>query len=436
MTNNTDIKIPEMIPELERGPVWLKEKRKTSRDDYNNLPIPRRGLHLWRYTDPLKFIINRDTAQETAFGESFDVIKQEELTNLTAKHISALITDKAGREIEFFTSDLLPEKVVIKKLSEAVETHSEIVNEYLYKLISSGTGKFEAQNSALWNDGVFVYIPDGITVEKPIHLLHEAGLANSVQFARTLVVVGKNAQVTIVDEYGGGAEKGSKEQSYTNAAVEIYGQQDSRTKYVMLQRQTDASHLYLTHRGEIEQNATVLTIPLSFGGQLSKQNFGVALNGQGADSKMYGLLFGSGRQHYDNHTLHHHKVGKTTSDIDFKVVLKDKSDSAYTGLIRIENNAKTCEAYQENRNLMLNKGCNAETIPELEILNEDVMCSHGATIGPIDPEMVFFLKSRGINEASAVKMIVSGFVNSTIKMVPEDIKERITEYVLTRLETI
>ena len=436
MTNNTDIKIPEMIPELERGPVWLKDKRKTSRDDYNNLPIPRRGLHLWRYTDPLKFIINRDNAQETSFADTFEVIKQEEIANLKANHISALITDKAGREIEFFTSDLLPEKVVIKKLSEAVETHSEIVNEYLYKLINSGTGKFEAQNSALWNDGVFVYIPDGVTVEKPIHLLHEAGLASSVQFARTLIVVGKNAEATIVDEYGGGAEKGASEQSYTNAAVEIFGKQDSRTKYVMLQRQTDASYLYLTHRGEVEQNATVLTIPLSFGGQLSKQNFGVALNGPGADSKMYGLLFGSGRQHYDNHTLHHHKAGKTTSDIDFKVVLKDKSDSAYTGLIRIENRAKTCEAYQENRNLMLNKGCNAETIPELEILNEDVMCSHGATIGPIDPEMVFFLKSRGINESSAVKMIVSGFVNSTIKMVPEDIKERISEYVMTRLETI
>ncbi|MCX6834381.1 MAG: SufD family Fe-S cluster assembly protein [candidate division Zixibacteria bacterium] len=115
------------------------------------------------------------------------------------------------------------------------------------------------------------------------------------------------------------------------------------------------------------------------------------------------------------------------------MVLRDRALSAYTGLIRIEKSARGCEAYQENRNLLLNDGTRVETIPELEILNEDVSCSHGATIGPIDPLLVFYLNSRGIPEREAVRMIVSGFVADTLKHVPEDIRERVAGFVEERL---
>ena len=151
---------------------------------------------------------------------------------------------------------------------------------------------------------------------------------------------------------------------------------------------------------------------------------------------MYGLLFGSGYQHFDNHTLHDHRSGQTFSNINFKVVLRDKAVSAYTGLIKIENHAKGCQAYQENRNLLLSKGTRAETIPELEILNEDVSCSHGATIGPIDPMQVFYLESRGIRHDEAVRMVVSGFVSNTLQQVPDDLRERISAFVEQRLEGI
>jgi len=180
----------------------------------------------------------------------------------------------------------------------------------------------------------------------------------------------------------------------------------------------------------------MLTIPLVFGGSLCKQNFGVRLNGAGAHSDIYGLLFGSMRQHFDNHTLHHHAHGSTSSNIDFKVVLKDRAQSAYTGLIRIENGARNCEAYQENRNLLLNPGTKAQTIPELEILNEDVSCSHGATLGSIDQESLFYLQARGIAKNEAVRMIVSGFVTTTLNRVPADLRERIGTFVAQRLEGI
>ncbi len=436
-TRNQDILIPEITAELKRGPLWLQDIRKSSKESYNNSPIPRRGLHLWRYTDPTTFILDKSQVTDALFRDGLEKVIEDELALLKDGHSSAFVIDKAGRDIEFHTNDnLATDGIIISKLSDAVESHYEIVNKHLYSQVNSDTGKFEAMNSALWNDGIFIYIPDGKSVEKPIHLLRESGMDNSAQFPRLLVVVGKNSEVTIIDEYSGGSETQGDNMSLTNSVVEIFGDVDSRTRYISLQRNSEGAKVYLAHRAKAEQNASILTVPLAFGAAVSKQNFGVTLNGTGADSKIYGLLFGGGNQHYDNHTLHHHTVGKTTSDINFKVVLKDKANSAYTGLIRIENQAKTCEAYQENRNLLLSRGCKAETIPELEILNEDVICSHGATIGPLDPEMIFFLKCRGINETEATRMIVSGFVEATLKQVPDDLKDKISEFVTKRLEDI
>ena len=436
-TSNNDILIQDLAPELKRGPQWLQDKRSASKESYNKAPIPRRGLHLWRYTDPESFIVNKEQVVDALFRDNLDKTVADELNLLQDGHSSAFVIDKAGRDIIFHkNTQLEKDGIVISKLSDAVDTHYELVNKHLYSLVNSETGKFEAMNSALWNDGIFIYVPDGKSVEKPVHLLRESGLDSSAQFPRLLVVVGKNAEITIIDEYAGGSTIHGAKASLTNSAVEICADADSRTRYISLQRNSEGAKVYLSHRAKAEQNASVLTIPLAFGGAITKQNFGVTLNGAGADSKMYGLLFGGGHQHYDNHTLHHHAVGKTTSDINFKVVLKDKANSAYTGLIRIENKAKVCEAYQENRNLLLNKGCKAETIPELEILNEDVMCSHGATLGPIDPEMIFFLKCRGIKQTEAIRMIVGGFVEDTLKQVPEDLKEKVREFVVKRLENI
>ncbi|MFQ5453921.1 MAG: SufD family Fe-S cluster assembly protein, partial [Candidatus Zixiibacteriota bacterium] len=332
--SNNDILIPEKIPELERGPVWLREKRRLAREEYNSTPMPQRNIHIWRYTDPLKFVINRKNVADTSFGDNFDLVEKIEKKHLKEGHISGLVTDLGGRKIDFYGIDDLTKKgIIISTLSDAVENHNELVEKYLYQLVNNRLGKFEAMNGALWNDGIFIYIPENTKIDKPLHLLRESGLEKSAQFPRLLIITGKNAEVTIIDEYGGGSADSGDGNSYTNSAVELFGLEDSRTRYVILQRQASGSISYLTHRAQIERGASILTIPLAFGSLISKHNFGVILNGKGAESKIYGLLFGSGYQHFDNHTMHHHAASLTNSDIDFKVVLKDKALSAYTGLI-------------------------------------------------------------------------------------------------------
>jgi len=264
--------------------------------------------------------------------------------------------------------------------------------------------------------------------------LRQAGNEGSEHYPRLLVIVGENSHITIIDEYSGGPEDPDAEICYSNGAVEFFVGRESKCCYVM--RQTHSVNSYLTYRAAVEQGSELLTVPLSFGAGQSKQNFGIRINGENSSSRIHGLLFGSERQRFDNHTLHHHAANRTESNIDFKVVLRDRANSAYTGLIRIDQTSRGCQAYQENRNLLLDDGTRAEAIPELEILNEDVQCSHGATAGPIDPETIFFLQARGIEAAEAVRIVVGGFVQSTLKQVPADIRDRISGFVSERLQEI
>ncbi|HZN59563.1 MAG TPA: SufD family Fe-S cluster assembly protein, partial [Planctomycetota bacterium] len=142
-----------------------------------------------------------------------------------------------------------------------------------------------------------------------------------------------------------------------------------------------------------------------------------------------GFLLGEGKQHFDHHTVHDHRAGKTRSNLDFKVVLKDRSRSAYTGLIRIEPGCPDSEAYQENRNLLLNDGARAESIPELEILTDEVKCTHGATMGTLDAQHLFYLMSRGIDRAEAIRLIVGGFIEPTLSRLDEDLSARLRRHV-------
>lgn len=426
--------IPESALSSNGEPQWLRELRQTSRQEFNGLPLPRRGLALWKYTDPGTFLIDADQLVEEPSCKGCRQIAIEDRFQVQSNDLAAFATDCCGREIEVQHGKELGEKVVLCSLSSALDKYEDLVRDHLGKLVNSQTGKFEALNSAMWRDGLFVYVPDNTNIEKPLHLMRHANLGGASFFPRLLVVLGRNSRLTLIDEYTGGSSLADQSYTTMNGAVEIFGAADSQCHYVSLQRLGSGTRMYLTHRTRLERGARSVVLPVAIGGGITKQNFGVLLNGEGAESSIYGLLFGAKRQQFDIHTLHHHSVGRTTSNIDFKVVLRDKARSAYTGLIRIDQQARGCEAYQENRNLLLNAGTRAETIPELEILNEDVQCSHGATIGPVDPEMLFYLEARGINPRAAIDIVVSGFVASTLKHIPEDLRDRISNVILQRLE--
>ncbi|HWO56670.1 MAG TPA: SufD family Fe-S cluster assembly protein, partial [bacterium] len=207
-----------------------------------------------------------------------------------------------------------------------------------------------------------------------------------------------------------------------------------RCHYSAVQNWNSRTVSYLTSRARLDQDARLDTVFTTVGGAKVKVDAGAILAGKGAESNMYGLAIGDRAQHFDHHTVHLHESGHTRSDLHFKVALRDRANSVYTGLIRIDERADYCEAYQENRNLVLSPEAKAESIPELEIMNNEVRCTHGATVGKIDPQEIFYLMSRGIGKDDAVHLIVAGFVAPILDQVPPVMRDRIENIVLARLE--
>jgi Fe-S cluster assembly protein SufD len=412
----------------ENEPEWIYELRNLGWNSYLNSPTPDRVHHLWRYSDPGQFMIAQPEKVAGAMNRRPEIFNAKELQPESG--MDAYAANNSNMKSIFQTSaDFKESGAVFEEYHKAISSHPDLVKAHIGKLISAEFGKFESLNLAFWNNGIFVYVPDNTIIEKPIYLYrHPTG---SMTFTRLLVILGKNAEATIIDDYKCPC---NKEATLLNSAVEIYAGDSSRVRYVNMQRLQIDNRAYITQRTQLGNNAESYTLFASMGSGVSKINAGTVLNGRGASSNMFGIAFGDGKQKFDHHTTHHHKASDSYSNIDFKVVLKDKAYSAYTGLIKIEKEAVNCEAYQENRNLLLNKGPKAETIPELEILTDQVRCTHGATVGPIDPEMIFYLTSRGIDYNQAVRVIVSGFVEPTLGKMPQNLGDTIRDIVYAKLE--
>jgi Fe-S cluster assembly protein SufD len=317
-------------------------------------------------------------------------------------------------------------------LNEAARAYPEIVRKHLGSLIGPDFGKFEALANALWSGGLFIYVPKNVDVAKPIHVTGSATPDGRALFQRHLVAIGENASLTLVDEYGLGQGDAGRSLR-TNAIVELIVGAHAKVNFVTIQNWGREAVSYMTHRAHLDTGARMDTVMTSLGSRISKLDCGAALCGPGAESNIYGLAVCTEDQHFDHHTVHDHQAGSTHSDLHFKIAVRDRANSVYTGLIRIDKGAQFCEAYQENRNLILSPKARVETIPELEIMNNEVRCSHGATIGKINPEEIFYLESRGIGRADAVRLIVTGFIGPIVERIPEYTRKRLHEIMLERL---
>ena len=286
---------------------------------------------------------------------------------------------------------------------------------------------FGALNRALWNCGVRVRIPRGVTLEAPLHVRVEA--AAPAVLPRLLVEVGEDAEATLVEEHVGG-----REGTRVVARTELDAAAGARLRHVLVQRWSEGVHGHLTARARAGRDADLRTTFASLGGSRAKVELLSDLAGEGATSEMRGIAFGAADQRFDHHTRHRHLAGHTRSDIDFKAVADGRARSSYTGLIRIEEAARGAEAFQENRNLLLADTGRADSIPELEILNEDVSCSHGATVAPVDPEQIFYLQSRGLAPEAAVRLVVHGFLAGALDRMPERTRESVLKLVTARLD--
>jgi Fe-S cluster assembly protein SufD len=409
-------------------PEWFYNLRKAGWDYYHDSPLPNRAINVWRYTDPKLFII-QDPEQMLDWLPVLPDNSPQEIKPIKPEHAAFGYNRSDLRTFAQMTPELGGSGVIFKDLFSALRENEELVRPYLGKLVGAEFGKLEAFNMAMWNNGLFLYIPQNAVIEKPIYMHRHPTGQYTIQ--RLLVVVGESAQATVIDDYSCHCQGMGM---ITNAAVELFVGDSANVRYINIQRLGVDARPYITERGLIGKGSSLFSIFGGVGAAVTKVNAGTILAGRGANSQMSGVVFGSQMQHFDYHTVQNHRAAESFSNLDFRVVLKDKSMSAYTGLIRVEKDTVNCEAYQENRNLLLNRGTKAESIPELEILTDQVRCTHGATMGPIDPEQVFYLRSRGYSEAEAVKAVVRGFMEPTLVKMPEDAAAIIRELVRVKMD--
>ena len=289
--------------------------------------------------------------------------------------------------------------VVACSLAEAVRSHEELVHETLASARGALTiGKFAALADAVWLRGGFVYVPDGRELSAPIELVAEEG-----PYPRMVIVVGANARASISETHRFGGR-------LCAGVVDLIVRPGAHLTYAHVQECGPETVVFSQQHARIQRDAKLITLNFGIGGRLAKSDVEVELLGQGAESEMLGLVFGERNQQFDYHTLQGHRARDTRSDLLYKVALDDSAHSIYTGVIVIENGAPGSEAYQANRNLLLSSGARADTQPKLEILVDDVSrCTHGATVGPVDDEQVFYLRTRGLDVDAATRLIVEGF---------------------------
>jgi Fe-S cluster assembly protein SufD len=361
--------------------------RVKARERYAELPLPDTTEEHWRFTDLKGFDPDSFAQAQASDPQTAAVGSMLELDVAGF----ATITE-AGVEIE---RD--PDGITFAPLTEE--------HELLYSLVGWDE-KFAAHNAAVWEHGLLVVVPKGVQLDKPLYVRVTNSTDSGSLFWRLLVVAGEGADFTLVEEVVSTADD---LRSYTNTAQEFFLQQSSKFEYVSIQNLSRETWHFATHHARVGRDAELDWIAGGFGSKKGKVRIQNDLAGEGAASRVTGAYFTDGDQHLDYDTFQEHIAPNTTSDFAFKGALRDTSTAVWRGMIRVEKDAQKTNAYQENRNLMLSPTTHAVPIPGLEILANDVRCTHGATVSRVDREELFYAMARGLSRGEAERLIVRGF---------------------------
>ncbi|MCK4800415.1 MAG: Fe-S cluster assembly protein SufD [Anaerolineales bacterium] len=422
----------DMIAVSEEVPTILREHRSKAWQAYQDLPFPTMKDEAWRRTSLSN--INFGAIQLPNGNLSAAIPKKISgrilSENLLSKRSTALLSP-AGVEINQ-SAQLKKIGVVFSSLVEAAEKHPELIAKVLGQIVSPLDGKFAAVTSAFAEQGVFIYVPKGVDVEDPIFGITFTPWENTAHFFQTLIYLEEGSSLTYIQE-SLSPEK-QTQPSLAGENVEIYVGKNARLKIAELQTYGDMVWSFGHKKALVERDGYLEWKIGALGSSLSKHFITVDLIGQGAEGRVSGAFFADQKQHLSYNTLQRHLAPRTTSDLLFKGALAGESRSVWRGMIYVAPGARHIDGYQANRNLLLNRDARSDSIPGLEILNNDVRCTHGSTVGKIDQEQLFYLLSRGIPRKEAEQLIIQGFFDDIFSRfsIPE-VGERLWQSIKSRL---
>jgi len=375
---------------------------------YRQLPVPMTSEEHWRFTDLAGFDPDSFAAgTQGSEPQTASLLDPMELSALVSVTECSLTVEHAVRGIR------------IEQLRQDDERLGVLVG---------AEEKFAAHNAAMWSTGLLVIVPKGLELALPIYVR----IANSVErgslFWRLLVVAEEQSRATVIEEY---VSPTADLRGYSNAAVELFVDQAAKLEYVSIQNLSLETWHFASHRARVARDAELDWVAGGFGSKKGKTRIQNDLVGPGATSRVTGAYFADGSQHLDYDTFQEHAAPSTTSDFAFKGALRDAATAVWRGMIRVEPEGQKTNAYQENRNLILSDQAHADSIPGLEIMANDVRCTHGATSSPVNRDELFYCMARGLSRGAAERLILRGFFQDVLDRIE---LEPVREAVATALE--
>lgn len=429
--------VAEGLSALKEEADWLRQRRLAAWQTYEATPMPTLSDEDWRRTpiDAIPFVDLLPYQQPPAALASLEQASAElrpwlDIGAAQAGHILIHDSEVVYQELG---ETARQDGVVFASPEEASRQWPELVQPHLLgEAFAPSRGKFAALNAALFSGGAFVYVPAGVELALPLRItqwLETAGLAALPHIA---IVVGEGARAAIVHEY---LSAKLPSPSLVCPGIEVYLKPGARLDYISIQ-QLDPSVFVLGHqRNLLARDSHLEYMAIALGGRLTKFYADSVLAGEGASARMLGVVFGDGDQHFDHQTLQEHVAPNSSSELMFKVAVKDRAMSVHYGLVHVGKAARGTDASQTVRNLILSDGAKAHPILPLEIEASDIKrCSHAAAIGQIDENQLFYLMSRGLSRRQAEKLVVDGFFEPLVEQIPlEAVRERLRRAVDAKL---
>jgi Fe-S cluster assembly protein SufD len=382
---------------------------------YAELPLPTTTDEHWRFTDLRGFDPDAFVRNGQVQGPGPGTRPAETLLDVD---VAAMATvDESGIAI-------------VKDAPDGITFEAFTDHARLGQLVGTDE-KFAAHNAAVWQHGLLVVVPEGVELEQPLSVRIVNSIDGGSLFFRLLVIGELGSRFTLIEEY---ASSSADVAGYTNAVAELFVEQAAKLEYVSIQNLSAETWHFASHHARVERDAELDWIAGGFGSKRGKTWIQNDLTGPGATSRVTGAYFADGDQHLDYDTYQLHAAPNTTSDFAFKGALRDEATAVWRGMIRVEEDAQRTNAYQENRNLMLSPTTHAVPIPGLEILANDVRCTHGATVGQVDREQLFYLMARGLSRGEAERLIVRGFFSDALDRIElEPVREALGEALEARI---
>ncbi|MGR6034794.1 MAG: Fe-S cluster assembly protein SufD [Candidatus Nitrosoglobus sp.] len=398
---------------LGTGQSWLRELRQQALGYFLSLGFPGPKEEGWKYT-------RVRTLAETAFTPiiaspipvGLDDCQRHFFADMSCFRLVFI----DGRFVEGLSEiEALPEGVVVGSLASAFRQQEGKLCNVLARYADHENQPFTALNTAFIADGAYLYLPPKIALTKPVHLLFiTSGRSEAVvTHPRNLIVLGPESELIVIEHYAGLNET----VYFTNTVTEAVMGMGAKVEHIKLQEESAKSFHIATVQVQQGQDAQFLSRNLALGGRLVRNNINSVLAGEGAGCILEGLYALDGNRHVDNHTRIDHKQPYTTSREYYKGILDGKSRAVFNGKVIVHPDAQKVDAQQANRNLLLSEGAEVDTKPELEIYADDVKCAHGATVGQLDKDQVFYLRSRGMDEEAACQLLIYAFAEEMVRCI-------------------